>query len=236
VFAGIVVASVVITTILAWMLSVPAHPPAAARTVRTSSVAVESPAPVSTPIRPVVLAIGDSVMKGYGDPVGDSWLDIIAKKQNWNLIDRSCDGAGFIKVAPADCGMNFAGIISGTKGLSPDYVIITGSANDFGTNNAQLNSVTGEAIEQLRTQFPRASIIGLPVAWGDQQPPGKVAVIDSQIAAAMQSVNGTFVDFGTPLRAHPELMQADHLHPLPAGQIALENDIEQSIASAGIVI
>jgi lysophospholipase L1-like esterase len=175
-------------------------------------------------------------MKGYGDPVGDSWLDIIAKKQNWNLIDRSCDGAGFITVAPADCRMNFAGIISGAQGLSPDYVIITGSANDFGTNNAQLESTTDEAIEQLRAQFPRASIIGLQVAWGDQPPPGKVAIINSQIADAMESVNGTFVDFGTPLFAHPELMQADHLHPLPAGQVALEAAIEASLARAGIVI
>ena len=187
-------------------------------------------------IRPTVLAIGDSVMKGYGDPVGDSWLDIIAAKQNWNLIDRSCDGAGFIKAAPADCGMNFAGVIAAAKGLSPDYVIITGSANDFGTNNALLQAATDQAIAQLRVQFPRASIIGLPVAWGDQQPPGKVAVINSQIAAAMPSVAGTYVDFGTPLRSHPELMQNDHLHPLATGQRVLEAAIEASIVRAGIVI
>ena len=175
-------------------------------------------------------------MKGYGDPVGDSWLDIIAKKQNWNLIDRSCDGAGFITVAPADCQKNFGGIIAGAQGLTPDYVIITGSANDFGTNNAQLDSVTHEAIEQLRALFPRASILGLRVAWGDQQPPGKVAIINSQIADAMQSVNGTFIDFGTPLLSHPELMQADHFHPLPPGQVALEAAIEAALARAGIVI
>src|ERR1019366_328121 len=151
--AAVVVASIAITSVLAIALSAPSQPRATASEVDSSTVAVDSPAPTPTPVRPTVLAIGDSVMKGYGDPVGDSWLDIIAKKQNWNLIDRSCDGAGFITVAPADCQKNFGGIIEGAQGLTPDYVIITGSANDFGTNNAQLDSVTHEAIEQLRALF-----------------------------------------------------------------------------------
>jgi hypothetical protein len=52
----------------------------------------------------------------------------------------------------------------------------------------------------------------------------------------MPSVSGTFVDFGTPLRSHPDLMQADHLHPLPNGQTELETAIEAALAREGIVI
>lgn len=206
----------------------------------TSTSAVKSLSPSASPtptsIAPTVLAIGDSVMKGYGVPAGGSWLRLIAHKHGWNLIDRSCDGAGFIHVAPADCKETIPEIITDAKDVTPDFVIVSGSANDFGTNNAQLQVVTDNAIHQLRAEFPHATIIGLNVAWGDQQPPGKVAIINAQIAAAMGSVSGIYVDFGAPLRSHPELMQADHLHPLATGQIVLEAAIEQSLARTGLVI
>jgi hypothetical protein len=175
-------------------------------------------------------------MKGYGDPRGDSWLDRLATRRGWNLIDRSCDGAGFIRVGAADCGKNFPGFIAASKGLAPNFVIISGSANDFGTDNDQLQATTHATVEALRTEFPRATLIGLNIAWGDQQPPGKVAVIDAQIAGAMANVHEIYLDFGAPLRLHPELMQADHVHPRPAGQLVLESPIEKALAHAGLVI
>ena len=244
VIVGVIVASAAITSTLAVALSgPPPHAravttvsPTAAPTADRTRVEVMAPAPIATPIQPTVLAIGDSIMKGYGDPDGVSWLNLIAQKQNWNLIDRSCNGAGFITVAHADCATTLTAVISGTAGLNPDFVIVEGSANDSGTDTDRLAAVTTHAIEQLRTLFPRATIIGLPVAWGDQQPPRDLVLINAQIAAAMASVKGIYVDFGTPLLAHPELMQYDHLHPLPSGQAALEAAIEQAIARAGIVI
>jgi lysophospholipase L1-like esterase len=237
VIAGVATASVVAITILGRVVTAPASQGAASEpTATNTAIVIQTPAPPPSPIRPTVLAIGDSVMKGYGVPPGDSWLDKLATMQGWNLIDRSCDGAGFIRVGAADCGKNFPAIVAASRGLAPDFVIISGSANDFGTDNDQLRATTDAAVEALRTEFPRATLIGLNVAWGDQPPPGKVAVINEQVAGAMANVHGIYLDFGTPLRLHPELMQADHLHPRPAGQLVLESAIEKALAHAGLVI
>ena len=175
-------------------------------------------------------------MKGYGVPAHHSWLELMAAQRSWVLLDRACNGAGFIRVGVADCRTNFPGVIAHASSLSPNFVVISGSANDFGTNNAQLKQVTDKAFASLRAEFPAAHIIALRVAWGDQTPPGKVAIIDAQVRAAVSSVHGEFVDFGTPLREHPELMQADHLHPNAAGQLVLKSAIESAMAHAGIVI
>jgi acyl-CoA thioesterase-1 len=182
------------------------------------------------------LAIGDSVMKGYGVPAGQSWLDLLATQQRWSLVDRSCNGAGFIHVAPADCKTNLPGVIAAGAPLAPQFVIVSGSANDFGTNNVQLQAVTNQAFATLRSEFPAARIIALRVAWGDRTPPGKVAIIDAQVRAAATAVHGQFVDFGAPLLGHPDLMQADHLHPNAAGQLVLKTAIESALAQAGVVI
>ncbi|MCU1471827.1 MAG: hydrolase family protein [Glaciihabitans sp.] len=175
-------------------------------------------------------------MKGYGVPTGHSWLELIAAQKGWVLLDQACNGAGFIRVGAADCRTNFPGVISHAASLSPNFVVISGSANDFGTNNAQLKQVTDKAFASLRAEFPTAHIVALRVAWGDRTPPGKVAIIDAQVRAAVASVHGDFVDFGTPLRGHPGLMQADHLHPNAAGQLVLKSAIESAMAHAGIVI
>jgi hypothetical protein len=209
VIAAVAAASAVAITILGRVVAAPASPDVASEpTVTDTALVVKTPAPPPSPIRPTVLAIGDSVMKEYSVPRGDSWLDRLAMRQGWNLIDRSCDGAGFIRVGAADCGRNFPGIIAASKGLAPNLVIISGSANDFGTDNDRLQATTVAPVEALRTEFRRATLIGLNIAWGDQQPPGEVAVIDAQIA--------------------------DHLRP--AGQLVLESAIEKALVHAGLVI
>jgi lysophospholipase L1-like esterase len=175
-------------------------------------------------------------MKGYGVPKGHSWLRLVAAQSGWVLLDRACNGAGFIRVGAADCKTNFPGVISQAASLSPTFIVISGSANDFGTNNAQLKQVTDRAFDSLRAEFPAAHIIALRVAWGDQTPPGKVAIIDAQVRAAAAAVHGDYIDYGTPLRGHPELMQADHLHPNTAGQLVLKAAIEAAMARAGVVI
>jgi acyl-CoA thioesterase I len=202
----------------------------------TASATAHPSAPPPTAVAPTVLAIGDSVMKGYGVPVGQSWLDLLATQQNWSLLDRSCNGAGFIHVAPADCKTNLSGVIASAAPVAPQFVIVSGSANDFGTINSQLQAVTNQAFTTLRSEFPAAQIIALRVAWGDRTPPGKVAIIDAQVRTAAVAVHGQFIDFGTPLLGHPELMQADHLHPNAAGQLVLKSAIESALIQAGVVI
>ena len=230
-------AAAVVGVIAVLPLAVPARHTTAHRT--SSRVPIISAPTNSAPpaaVAPRVLAIGDSVMKGYEVPTGQSWLDLLAAKQSWSLMDRSCNGAGFIHVAPADCRTNLPGVIAAASPASPQYVIVSGSVNDFGTNNLQLQAVTNQAFATLRSEFPTAHIIALRVAWGDRTPPGKVAIIDAQVRTAVAAVHGDFIDFGTPLLGHPELVQSDHLHPNAAGQLVLEGAIQSALAQAGVVI
>jgi acyl-CoA thioesterase-1 len=91
-------------------------------------------------------------------------------------------------------------------------IIVSGSSNDVGENNTALSDSTVTALTLLRAEFPNAQIIGLSAVWGDTAPrptrPDRCPVTH-----AVEQVGGTFLDIGQPLRGHPELMQADDIHP-----------------------
>ncbi len=195
------------------------------------------PAPAPSPsTRPRVLTIGDSIMKGYGVNPDQAWPSLIAAQQGWTLINRACNGAGFITAGVNDCGENFAGVVGEAAGLQPDVVIVSGSSNDFGTDNTELLKATAATLNQIRAEFPQARIIGLSTTWGDIPEPSEVSIIDSQLKDALAGVGGTFVDVGQPLSGHPELMQDDHIHPNQQGQVTLQLAIERALAGAHALI
>ncbi|MHB1235768.1 MAG: SGNH/GDSL hydrolase family protein, partial [Microbacteriaceae bacterium] len=136
----------------------------------------------------------------------------------------------------SDCGEDFAGVAAAAAGLQPDVVIVSGSSNDFGTDNNLLLKTTVATLKQIRTEFPKARIIGLSTTWGDIPEPDEISIIDSQMKEALAEVGGTFVDAGQPLSGHPELMQDDHIHPNQAGQVTLELAIERALARVHVVI
>ena len=209
----------------------PPAPPAPAKTAIASAApkpAVSSPAPA-----PQVLTIGDSIMKGFGLSTAEAWPALIAAKNGWNLTTLACDGAGFLAVGSADdCDDNFLGVVASAASLHPDIIIISGSSNDFGASNAALLKSTITALTRLRTEFPSAQIIGLSTIWGDTDAPGQLAQINAQVKQAVEQVGGTYLDIGQPLSGHPELMQADDVHPTDAGQLSLDAAIQSALTAA----
>jgi acyl-CoA thioesterase-1 len=162
---------------------------------------------------PTVVAIGDSIMKG------------------WRLDNLACDGAGFLAVGnDSDCGEAFAGLVAKAVALHPRTVIIEGSSNDFGESNDALMPETVAQLAQLRAALPDAQIIGLSTIWGDTSVPAQLTDIDEQMRVAVTRVGGQFLQIGQPLGGHPEWMQSDDVHPTADGQLAIYASVQAAFA------
>ena len=191
-------------------------------------------APSVLPTAPLrVLAIGDSIMKGFGVEPSQAWPELISQQDGWSLTALACNGAGFLAIGAAnDCNSNFPSIVKGASAQQPDLVIIEGSSNDFGMSNSALLESTVSAASDLQAEFPRSKIVGLSAVWGDTTVPDEIAEINSQVQQAMTQVGGTYVDVGQPLSGHPELMQGDDVHPTAAGQQVLAAAVKEALISA----
>lgn len=216
--------------------SEPAQAASAQILAKSSAVPVPA-APSSLPeiaARPAkVITIGDSIMRGSGVSTDQAWPAILGADVGWNVSNLSCGGAGFLAIGdPLECDSDYSGIIASMDGMSPDIIIVCGSSNDFGQNNGELAARTTADLASLRSRFPLAQIIALSTVWSDTAPPAQLADVDSQVRDAVGRVNGTYVDIAQPLGGHPELMQADDVHPTADGQLVLAAAIEAGLAAA----
>jgi acyl-CoA thioesterase-1 len=179
-----------------------------------------------------VLTIGDSIMKGYGLSPADAWPELISAANGWDLTTLACDGAGFVDLGnPAECGDTLVDVSRSAAALHPDLIIIEGSSNDLKHPNSELLAATTSALIILRSEFPKAEIIGLSAVWPDTDPPAQLADINSQVQQAVRAVGGHYLDIGQPLSARPKLMQDDDIHPAVAGQMVLAAAIQTAIVA-----
>ncbi len=188
------------------------------------------------PAHPVVVAIGDSIMKGYGLPGSQSWPAIIGAAQHWKVHNLACNGAGFKRVGSIDdCAATFDSLVQKAEELKPDIVLISGSSNDLGSANDQLSDATLAALHALRSENPNALIIGISTVWGDTQTPPQIDLINDQVRAAVDQVGGLYLGIGQPLAGHRAWLQADDVHPTAEGQRVLAGTISRALRRANAV-
>lgn len=184
---------------------------------------------------PVVVTIGDSIMKGHGLKPSQAWPALMAAQHGWRLDNLACDGAGFLAVGDdADCGETFAGLVAKAAALHPRTVIIEGSSNDFGQRDDDLLPETVSQLAQLRAALPDAQIIGLSTVWGDTAVPAQLNDINTQVRDAVERVGGQYLQIGQPLSGHPEWMQHDDVHPTAAGQLAIYAAVQAALIRASM--
>lgn len=205
----------------------------AAPSTRASSTTQPSarPLPYSSP----VVTIGDSITFGHGLDPSAAWPALLENDTGWSVTNLGCDGAGFDTDGDGYCGSSFAGLVSAAAKIQPKLVIIQGSSNDLGNDDDKLLSATVTTFYELHAAVPRAEIVGLSSIWGDTAPPAQLQVIDDQVKQSVERVGGIYLETGQPLSGHPELMQADHIHPTAAGQRVLATAIEHALISIGIL-
>jgi acyl-CoA thioesterase-1 len=185
---------------------------------------------------PVVVAIGDSIMKGHGLAASLAWPALIGKTNNWKLTNLACDGAGFSTVgAPYDCDDTLAALVGKAAKLDPDIVLISGSSNDLGVADDELSGATVAAMKELRTENPQTKIVGISTVWGDTLTPAQIDDINNQVRTAVRDVGGIYLDIGQPLAGHRDWLQSDDVHPTAKGQRVLAKAITGALRSAKII-
>ena len=188
------------------------------------------------PAHPVVVAIGDSIMKGHGLPGSQAWPAIIGAANHWTVHNLACDGAGFKTVGAAyDCAAPFNALVQKAEELKPDIVLISGSSNDLGAANDTLSSATAAALRSLRAENPNALIIGISTVWGDTLTPPQIENINDQVRAAVDEVGGLYLNIGQPLANHRSLLQSDDVHPTAEGQRVLAQVISRALRGANVL-
>lgn len=200
-----------------------------ARPVAADGTAVAAPAEHS---KPQVVAIGDSIAFGKGVRPDQAWPALVAAQHGWTLTDLAVSGSGFVK--PGWNGDTYREQVATALGLHPDYILIAATRNDRTQDAALVASSADELLGELRDTFPRARIIGITTVWGADTPPPTVATVDGIVERAVTGVGGTFLDIGYPLAGHPELVQADGIHPNAAGERAVAKVIEDRLAPLGV--
>ncbi len=187
--------------------------------------------------RPVVVAIGDSIMKGHGLDADEAWPALIAHDNDWRLTNLACDGAGFVTAGSAnDCDADFSGLVDAAVALHPDLVLISGSSNDLGTDDGAIARNTSAVIDALRSRLPDATIVGISTVWNDTEAPDQVDDINEAVRSAVRAVHGTYLDIGQPLAGHREWLQSDDIHPTPKGQQVLAKRIADAVRSAKLTV
>lgn len=179
-----------------------------------------------------VVAIGDSIMDGHGLTQRQSWPEVVARDHGWRLTDLAADGDGF--VAEGDDGTSFADQVRAAIRLHPSTVILAGSSNDLGMPEAQVESAIRSVTRQLHAALPDAQLIAVSPVWNESAWPAQLDRIAQAVRSAVHAVGGTMLSFPDPLRGHPELMQADDVHPTVAGQLTIAASVEQRWDAAGL--
>lgn len=182
---------------------------------------------------PVVVAIGDSIMKGHGLTAAESWPALVADDDHWRLTNLACDGAGFLKTGNSDdCGNDFSGLVSEAAAKHPQLILISGSSNDLGLDDAELKKQTDSVVAALRRKLPEAIIIGISTVWNDTATPDQMNDINDQVRSAIRSAHGLYLNIGQPLAGHKEWLQSDDVHPTVEGQRQLALSISKGIDAA----
>ena len=187
--------------------------------------------------QPVVVAIGDSIMKGHGLIATEAWPALLAASNHWALTNLACDGAGFVKTGdPNDCGDDFSGLTKQVAALHPSLILISGSSNDLGEDNGELQKHTEDMLHALRNAAPNTTIVGISTIWNDTQAPDQMDDINEQVRTAIKQVTGVYLDIGQPLAGHRNWLQGDDVHPTATGQRVLATAIAGALRSAKLTL
>jgi len=153
--------------------------------------------PEATPSdAPTVLVIGDSY--SVGDPSA-TWIGAVAEALGWGQVTNvSSPGRGFV-TAPDACEFTPCATFIGSIGLiaenAPDIVVTFGGEAD---GDYSLAGPADEYFQALRQVLPSAEFLAISPVTGGDSAPIWLSMHRETIAAAVEGVDGQFVDVGQP--------------------------------------
>ncbi|MGN7800899.1 SGNH/GDSL hydrolase family protein [Leifsonia sp. 22587] len=180
------------------------------------------------------VAIGDSIAFGKGVAPDQAWPALVSAAHGWKLTDLAVSGSGFVK--PGWNGTTYRQQVDAALRLQPQVILLAATRNDREQDPAAVTANADRMLRELRGRFPHATIIGITGVWGSDQPPATMTHVDEIVGDAVRDVDGTWLDIGFPLVGHPQLLQADGIHPNAAGQKIVAQTIESKLRPLNLAL
>ncbi|MGO4299888.1 SGNH/GDSL hydrolase family protein [Leifsonia sp. RAF41] len=180
------------------------------------------------------VAIGDSIAFGKGVAPSQAWPALISAEHGWRLTDLAVSGSGFVK--PGWNGATYRQQVDAALRLHPEVILLAATRNDRDQDPAAVTANADRMLRELREKFPDATIVGITGIWGSDQPPATMTRVDDIVEDAVRDVNGTWLDIGFPLVGHPDLLQADGIHPNAAGQKVVARTIDSKLRPLNLAL
>lgn len=224
--AGAVVGAVVVT-------SHPSAPPAASAKVAQF---YEENKDVPEPIDAFdAVFIGDSYTFGAGAATGQKWSSMVARYYGWGEHNFGYSATGYTTTADKEqCHLDYCpaypeAVTKVASNIGPEYVIVSGGRNDSLGDPLAWEDAVNKTFTEIRARFPKSTILAVnPIAEDAKYIGAKPAVVK----AAVEAVNGTFVDIGQPVMGKPELLSKDKVTPNFQGHLAIAQSFEKKCGPA----
>jgi acyl-CoA thioesterase-1 len=220
----------VIGTLLVLLVALAAPAGACAAQVAGAAGAagVSGPASQDAPRAPVILVFGDSLSAGYGVPVGFGWVSLLARKiahagYDYNVVNASVSGettAGGLARLPRALDLHH-----------PQILILELGANDGlrGLPVTRARSNLDQMITLAQARGERVLLLGMrmPPNYG----PRYTEAFHMMYLDLARQHHVALVPFlMAQVALHPELIQADGLHPNARGQPLLLQTVWPQLA------
>jgi acyl-CoA thioesterase I len=169
-----------------------------------------------------ILVFGDSLSAGYGLAAGEAWPDLLAHRLQANGFDYSVVNASISGETTAGGRARLAAALAQHR---PAIVILELGANDGlrGLPLTQTRDNLTAMVRDARRSGARVLLVSmrLPPNYGGYA--RQFEALFGEVASREQAVDGGFLLAG--VAAHPELFQADQLHPIAAAQARLLDNV-----------
>ncbi len=192
-------------------ITAPTSSPITQETVPSSALSSSPESTLDDSIPPhnasKVVIIGD-VYSDISAP--NLWTLTVAEELEWSpVVNISDPGRGYVR-APSSCDIyacsNFRGTISTVAEHNPDIVVTFGGTAD-GDND--LSTAASEYFAALREALPAAELIAISPVTSEDEVPYFLRLHDQTISAAVEAVDGIFIDVGQPGVGDGEQLSAE---------------------------
>ncbi|SEI17493.1 MULTISPECIES: GDSL-type esterase/lipase family protein [unclassified Leifsonia] len=217
---------------LAGCSATPAARPVAAQSTVIAAPAAGGRAGATGAVNAV--AIGDSIAFGKGVTPAQAWPSLVAAAHGWRLTDLAVSGSGFVKAGWN--GTTYRQQVDAALRLHPQVILLAATRNDRDEDPAAVTADADTMLRELREKFRGATIVGITGIWGSDHPPATMSRVDEIVGDAVRDVDGTWLDIGFPLVGHPELVQADGIHPNAAGQRVVAQAIDSKLRPLNLAL
>jgi hypothetical protein len=229
----------------------PAFPPA----VSATSVAVASPSATSTsatstsspsasatkstasassaPALPIVAFLGDDFTGGAGATSNAlRWTSLVAADLGWTEKNFGFGGTGYSTGGTLAGGGPYTARIAALAATAPSIVVVAGGRFDIESPNGPTRIKAGvtATFTALRAALPNATIIAESPLWPLTKTPATLALVATDVKAAIAAVHGRYLDIGQPLFGLPADV-GPHSLPNDAGYAVLAKAFETAYRS-----